>query len=126
MAAAERLSYDKVKLIWELLQSGVDTKLVMEATGVSVASVRRVNGIFSLAAKGDIEAMMDYENGNYREQKRYALQYFKLTPPVKSDEAPAPNNDLAEVCARLSAISYGITQMIEKLDKLCEAWEVNK
>lgn len=121
----KKLSYETCITVWELVSSGSKGVLVAKVMNISPQLVSRINTIFSAVRDGE-EAGLSISTATFTYIIEYAKAYFH--PPVKvskSSESDA-GNDLAEVCARLSAISYGITQMNKKLDKLCEAWEVNK
>lgn len=119
--AGKALDYETCVNIWELVSTGAKQNAVARALNLAPATVSRVNNIFRAIRDGKQDEM-NAANKRCETMVAYANRYFH--PPIKVSEEPAgEENWRAEICARLSAISYGLTQMNEKLDRLCDLWE---
>lgn len=116
-----RVRYETCVAIWELVSSGAKGSAVAKAMGVTAQTVSRINMIFSAVRDGK-EAELSDSTALFTYYIEYANKYFAPQKSVRSAENDE-RNDIAEICARLSAISYGITQTNKLLEKMLDLWE---
>lgn len=122
---AEKITYEQAVLAWELLEAGTGWNLIGRSANISQGTIQRVRDIFELAKQRDLNAL-DAIIG-YDHIKAYAKSYFGVVraeqekEPAKPEDTYPSKEDIYKV---LCGISYGITQLNKKMEKLCEAWEV--
>lgn len=114
--------------IWAMLSAGMEGKEVARIVDVSCSTVCRVNVVFQAVRDGTEDSLAPSARRSTN-IIGYARELFPPAPPVQTKEAtPAEvgSDMMKDIYKVLCGISYGITRMNEKLDKLCEAWEVNE
>lgn len=120
-------TYDEHVAIFEAVEAapkGTPARSVALAKGVAPSTVSRVCRVFRAVRDHEVDKLPESTAVLSRTLIAFAEKYFESKKEIEDDELSEDlTGFLNEICSRLSAISYGITQMNEKLDKLCDLWE---
>lgn len=121
------LTYDECVAVFEAVEAapkGTPMRSVALAKGVSTSTVNKVCRVFRAVRDHEVDKLPESLTVLSRTTITFAEKYFESKKESEDDEL---SEDLVgflnEICSRLGAISYGLTQMNEKLDKLCDLWE---
>lgn len=107
--------------IWELLESGVEGKTAARLLKVAPSTVSRINTVFRAVRDGTTDQLADSATRSLNIM-RYAEELFHPAS-VPQETSSVDADRLKEIYQVLCGISYGITKMNEKLERLCEVWE---